>query len=86
MNMNDSEPLPKWIMRRYAAMWKTFKNNEFTLDEACMAIKEDKKVMLVLLSNLRRKGWLNVNFAEDDARKRIYKLENPEKVVEAMLK
>lgn len=83
--MTNSEPLPKWMMRRYAMIWKAFKNKSFTLDEACKAIKEDRKVMLVLLSNLRRKGWLEVEFAKDDARKRNYKLNNPEKVVEVML-
>ena len=82
--MTDSEPIPKWMMRRYAQIWKFVKDKPFTLDEAADKLKEDKKVLLVLFSNLRKKGWIDVQFNPEDARKRVYSLRNPEQVVEAM--
>ena len=82
----NSEPLPKWIMKRYATSWNTFKDKEITLEELTEALKEDKRVILLFISHLRKHGWIDIEFDKIDARKRIYKLRNPEKVVEAMIK
>jgi hypothetical protein len=86
MITKTAEPLPKWMMRKYALLWQTFKENEFTLKESEEQIKEDKKILLVLFSRLRRLGWLYVKFNEKDARKRIYKLKEATIAVEEMQK
>lgn len=80
----ESEPLPKWMMRRYAQLWKLFKDKEFNIEDAVKELREDRGVMLVLLSNWRKKGWLEVKFNKEDARKRVYRLKSPEKVIEVM--
>jgi type I restriction enzyme M protein len=80
----DSEPLPKWMMVRYAMLWKKNKDKPFTMQDAASLIKEDEKVLAVLFSRLSKMGWLIAEFDPEDRRKRIYKLKEPEKVVEVM--
>jgi len=80
----QSEPLPKWIMKRYALLWKLIKEESFTLKKAADFIKEDEKIMAVLLSRLIKAGWVDVQFDQEDRRKRIYHLKNPQKVIEVM--
>ena len=81
-----SNALPKWMMTRYAKLWQSIKSNEFTIEETIDILKEDRKTILVLLSNLRKQGWLNVSFDKEDARKRKYSLINPEQVVGVMIR
>jgi len=35
----------------------------------------------VVLSDLKRHGWLTITLHPDDSRKRIYKLKNPEDAI-----
>lgn len=82
-----TKPLPKWVMRHYATLWNKFKNKEFNYEQACKTIKEkDKRILSVILSELKRNDWLKIKLDPKDSRKRIYQLENPEKVVEKMSK
>jgi len=76
------KPLPKWAMQRYSKLWVSFKSKEFTYDEASKILKEkDENLVRVVLSYLRKYGWLEVSFDPKDNRKRIYKLRTPEEVV-----
>ena len=72
-----TQPLPKWIQKRYAVLWKKFKYKEFTFDKVEKVLK-DKAGINVFLSDLRKAGWLEVSLNSDDTRKRIYKLKSPE--------
>ncbi|MHA1690494.1 MAG: SAM-dependent DNA methyltransferase, partial [Candidatus Heimdallarchaeaceae archaeon] len=73
-------PLSKWIMRRYSKLWNTFKDKEFDHEQASKALDDDKMVS-VILSDLKKAGWLEIRLHPDDSRKRIYKLKNPEDAV-----
>ena len=78
-----ADTIPKWIMERYAALYKKYKEGDFTFQEAMKTVKEDDKVyMSMVLSELRKSGWLEIKINPDDARKRIYKLFSPESVVQ----
>lgn len=81
-----TKPIPKWIQLRYATLLKKFGLNEFTLDEAIPVLAEKKEVCVVILSNLRRHGWLKLILDEYDARKKIYTLIKPEDVILKMNK
>jgi DNA-binding MarR family transcriptional regulator len=72
------------MMRRYALLYKAFYDKKFTLEEATTKIKEDKKIMLVLVSRLRKAGWIDVEFDQEDARKRVYSLKPLDKIMELM--
>lgn len=75
--------LPKWLTHRYALLWKAKKNGEFDYEEAREVLKEkDDKTLSVMLSELRKYGWLNVRLHPENARKRIYQLKPPHEVLE----
>lgn len=75
-----TQPLPKWVMQRYSRLWASFGSNEFQHKDAFSALKYDEMTSVVL-SNLKRAGWLEVKLAHNDGRKRIYCLKNPEAAV-----
>ncbi|RLF57532.1 MAG: hypothetical protein DRN27_07600 [Thermoplasmata archaeon] len=77
-----SKPLPKWLMERYSILWKRFNEKEFDHDESVQILKEEKeRLVSVVLSELKKHGWLTVKLHPEDSRKRIYKLKNPEDAI-----
>ena len=84
MTRMSTKPLPKWIMFRYAKLWNTFDSKEFNFEEAEKILNIDKQVLSVLLSDLKKNGWLEVSLCQDDSRKRIYRLKSPEMAVQSM--
>lgn len=73
-------PLPKWIMKAYSKLWTKFKNKEFNHEEASKTLNEDKMVSIIL-SELKKAGWLEIRLHPQDSRKRLYKLISPEESV-----
>ena len=77
------KPLPKWLFLRYAKIWKKKKHTEFKYDEIRDLLNErDDRTLSVILSDLRRYGWLEVKLDLEDTRKRNYRLKNPTEIVE----
>ncbi len=72
--------LPEWIMKRYAKLWNKFKEKDFTKEEAVKVLPKDTS-LAVLLSELRKSGWLEMKMHPEDARKTIYKLKNPKDAI-----
>ena len=35
-------PIPKWVWKRYALLWKKFKDEPFTFEEARKELKQEK--------------------------------------------
>lgn len=76
-------PIPKWTWKRYAILWKKFKDKPFTYKKIEEVLKyDDKSAISVMLMELRKAGWLNMELSQEDARMRIYKLNPPEQVIE----
>lgn len=66
-------------MKRYLVLWKGFNNKQFTLKEAIelfsqSKILDDNKIINLALSELRKAGWINIDFDSNDRRKRVYTL------------
>ena len=78
-----TNPLPKWVMQRYAILWNKFNDREFNYESASKSLKDDKTVSIAL-SELRQAGWLENQLDPKDARKRIYRLKSPEQAVKEM--
>lgn len=78
-----TNPIPKWILLRYAALWKNLKTNDFTFDDATTVLNNDTMVSIAL-SNLRYAGWLSVSLDLKDARRRIYTLKEPGQIIVEM--
>jgi hypothetical protein len=53
------EPLPKWIMKAYSKLRTKFKNKEFNHEDASKTLNDDK-VFSIILSDLKKAGWLEV--------------------------
>ena len=82
-----TEPLPRWIMKRYSTLWTKFKSKEFTHKQATEALKEkDERVVSLCISDLKKYGWLQAKLHPKDSRIRIYKLKGPEEAVKEMTK
>ncbi len=79
-------PLPKWEMKRYAILWNKFKSKEFTHEQASKVLGDDKKLVSVFLSDLKKAGWIDVALDPKDTRKRVYKLKEPNIAVEELKK
>lgn len=81
-----TEALPKWIQKRYAILWDKFNDKEFTFEQAEKILKNNNKGINVFFSDLRKAGWLEVYLNDNDTRKRVYKLKNPEKAIREIIK
>jgi len=81
--------LPDWLDRRYSVLWESFKDANFTFENASKVLMEKNKDrwedITAILSGLRKAGWLHTEFDPHDARKRIYRLRSKEKAVEESL-
>jgi len=68
------KPLPRWLQKRYAILWDKLKRKPFNFNTAQKILNDKPQVLNVVLSQMRKDGWLQVNFHPEDTRKRIYKL------------
>lgn len=75
--------VPKWVWKRYALLWKKFKEKPFTFEQAQKELKHlDRNLISVMFNELKSAGWIKVGLDEKDTRRRVYTLANPIKVVE----
>jgi len=82
MGTQLARPLPKWVMQRYSKLWQKCRENEFEHDQAVQTLGQ--KHASIILSYLKKNGWVTVILHPEDSRKRIYRLKGPEKAVEEM--
>ncbi|OGF64333.1 MAG: restriction endonuclease subunit M [Candidatus Fischerbacteria bacterium RBG_13_37_8] len=77
--------MQKWLEKRRQFLWEAFQGKSFSFEEAAALLKEkmqsSDEQTNVILSELRKKGWLKAEFHPDDARKRIYTMESADKVM-----
>lgn len=77
-----TNPMPKWLTKRYAILWGTIKEKEFHFEDALKFLNEaDKKQLSVILSEIKKHGWIIVILDPKDSRKRIYKLKEPKQIM-----
>jgi type I restriction enzyme M protein len=68
-------------MLRYCKLWHNFGEKEFTHAQADQALAGDKTTLSVILSQIRKAGWLETRLDENDGRKRKYRLIPPTKII-----
>jgi type I restriction enzyme M protein len=79
---NKETKMPKisYLDQRYSLLWEAFGTREFTMPEAVTVLgkkKNDTATQVpVFISEMRQKGWLEVQFNKEDARKKIYTLKD----------
>lgn len=78
-----AEPIPKWLFLRYVKIWAEKKNDRFDYDEVRRLLNEkDDRTLSVILSDLRKSGWLEIALDPNNARKRTYKLKHIQDIIE----
>ena len=75
-----TQPLPRWVMQRYSKLWSEFDVREFEHSDAARVLSSDNMLSIVL-SALRKSGWMEVELSSEDLRKRKYRLKRPEQAV-----
>jgi type I restriction enzyme M protein len=86
IKMSDKKiKLPKWLEERHSKLWEKFGNSSFRMEEAVELLSKDsgveKEEVAVVLSELRKAGWVKVELDPEDARKRIYKLKSKGNII-----
>jgi type I restriction enzyme M protein len=79
----------KWVEKRYKELWDSYQDSPFRFEDAAdilrKRLKDTEEQVNVILSELRKGGWLKVDFDPEDARKRIYTLKSSEEVITQIL-
>jgi hypothetical protein len=79
------EPSPKCEMKIYSKLWTQLKNKEFNHEDASKTLNDDKMISIIL-SDLKKSGWLKVRLDPSDSRKKLYKLISPENALKEIAK
>jgi hypothetical protein len=79
------QPLPKWLMKRYAVLWKNFGGNPFEFNQAVTVLAEKERTTSVLLSKMKKSGWVEPRITLEDSRKRVYVLKAPNEAMSQMV-
>ena len=67
--------IPRWVFSRFIKLKKAFGNKKFSFEEACDVLEAtDHRLVNVILSELRKNGWLKSEEDSTDKRKTCYKL------------
>ena len=77
----SKEVAPAWLVKRYMKLWDKFKDKDFSFEDAKKTLKEDNNFLSVVLSEMKKEGWLTLELDPEDARKRLYKLLSLEEVM-----
>ena len=82
-----TEPMPKWLTKRYAILWEELKDKKFSFGDAREKLNEtDDKRLSVILSDFKKYGWIEVELDPQSSRKRLYKLKPPGKAIAEIAK
>lgn len=76
-----TKPLPKWLTIRYALLWRQFNDTSFTYEQAQRTLHEKGTLVIVVLSTLKKMGWIAVSKNPKDKRTRLYTLVDPTKAM-----
>ena len=70
----SKEVAPAWLVKRYMKLWDKFKDKDFSFEDAKKTLKEDNNFLSVVLSEMKKEGWITLELDPEDARKRLYRL------------
>jgi len=76
--------LPKWLQYRYAILWKAHKSKSFSQEAAEKDLGMPRATVRVILSEIRKAGWMTIEFEATDIRKFRYILKSPQAICESM--
>jgi len=68
--------LPKWLLRRCIVMWKKYGGKKFSFEDASTVLEDDSRMVAIILSELRKYGWLHVESDPSNPRKKLYQFKD----------
>ena len=78
-----AKPIPKWVQERLSRLWKKYGNEEMTYEKIKKVLCMDNATTIsVFLNELKRAEWINIKPSEADARKRVYIINEPNKIMQ----
>ena len=89
--IEDKDPnlLPKWMMKRYLILRKELGFKQASFDDIYKVLhsffKDNEKVVRIFLSELRKAGWVLVDFDPKDNRKRLYQFKKSEEMFDKVI-
>jgi type I restriction enzyme M protein len=80
--MSNLGNAPGWVRTRRESLWKAFGDAPFKTTQAREALDEpDDDSVNVILSELRKAGWLSTEPSDEDKRVKVHRIAPPSKVV-----
>lgn len=77
-----AKPIPKWVQERVSKLWKEYGSSEITYKMIKNVLSlDDKSTIGVFLNELKTAEWIDVKLNQEDARKRIYVLKEPNEIM-----
>ncbi|MBN2251879.1 MAG: SAM-dependent DNA methyltransferase [Candidatus Altiarchaeota archaeon] len=80
--------IPNWVENKYKSLWEAYKTKDFRMDDAektLLGSDVDKAHgAAVILSELRKAGWIVTKPDPKDARKTIYNLKSREEIIKSI--
>jgi hypothetical protein len=77
--------MPPWLARAYARLYTSMRTNTFDYSEAGRILRlNDKRLISTALAKLRTSGHLTVRRDPVDPRRKLFRLIDPESIVQAM--
>jgi len=77
---------PDWLEKRYSLLLEKFGKEEFNKEQAVELLKEklqdNEDTVNVVISELRKRGWIKARLDPSDNRKRLYKLLEKKEILE----
>ena len=77
--------LPNWLQNKYSVLYNEFEDKKFSREDAVKILGQDKKTVSVILSDLKKSGFLKIETDPNDARKSLYRLKPREEVIRETL-
>jgi len=75
-------PIAKWIQERFSVLWEKFSSSNLTFEMIEEALPDDNRnTISVMIGDLRKAGWIEIQRSSEDARKRIYNLKEPNEIL-----
>lgn len=81
-----AEFIPKWIHRRFVLLRQEFGTGKFSFQQAQDFLKEDSRMVNLLLAGLRKYGWLTSEKDPGNKRRKLYQLREINKVYKELEK
>lgn len=75
-------PVPKYLFQSYCSLYSAFGYNNFNFQKAVKILNRDEKYSGQIISKLEKDGWITKGQEVSDARRKIYRLNNIEKIID----